>query len=630
MNVNVVRRRIAAVGLAVSLACACVAGAQVLQQLPADTLVVVRVANLGKVSAKAGDLAKKLGLDQMSPDAADPLKALEAKLGIKQGLDVNGEMAMAFIDPDKTGARDKSFVFLIPVSDYKEFLGNFADAKTEGDITETTTPEGEPAFVKEWGKYAAVSPSKLTLAAKPTGVKPEGSFANKELAEKDVVIFANFTALRPMMLSAIQKNRTFWLAELEKDVLAAPARMNADEVDPNDPNAVDEETAKRQAMAKKFLPVMKAAANKGIDIMEAFAKDATSATYSLNLTDAGINSTLAAEFKPDTYGGKLLSTLKGSSGSLLSGLPAAKYLVYGGMAWDSKALAPAWNDLVSPVLKELNTIDDADTKAIAGVIVAAEKSIGAATGYTSGLFAPKGQLMQEAILQQINIVRGDADTIASAQKELMAGQEQIMSIFQGQGIGSMKTTWTPAARQVDGVTFDAFKSEMAADPASPEAAQMQQMMSIMYGPEGVSGVSGKLDDKTVLIASGVSAANLSAAIKSAKANEEVLSKTEPVKATASQLPKTRIAEYYIAVDVILNTAMGYAQQNGLPFNVNFGENLPPVGMTLATDGPAIRGDFHVPTPLIQSVTSAFMQLYANFAPRGGGPQPQPPADNGGL
>lgn len=630
MKVKVVARRACVLGVAALLTCTGMAGAQVLQQLPADSLFVIRVANLAKVSAKAADFSKKLGIDQMSPESADPLAALEAKLGIKEGLDTNGEAAVAFLDHAKVGGGpEQAILILVPVTDYNAFLKNFADAKTEGEITETTTPEGEPAFVKAWGKYAAISPGKEALAAKPAGVNVQGALAKKELTDKDVVVFANFTALRPKLLADIQKNRAFWLSELEKDVTGVKAKVNPDEVDPNDPTAVDEATAKRQALAKKFLPAIKAAANKGIDILEAFAKDASSATYSLNLTDAGINGTLAAEFEPGSYGGKLLSSFKGSSDSLLAGLPAGKYLFFGGGAWDPKVIAPAFADLVAPVVKELNAINDDDSKAVASGIDAVQKMLGATTGQTAGLLAPQGQLMQEAILQTVTITRGDINVIGPAQKQLLTAQEQIMSLAQGENAAASKTTFTPAVRQVDGVTFDQYKTDITADPNSMEAAQAQQMLAVLYGPEGISGLIGKLDDTQQLTVSGLPSDKLSAAIKAAKAKEDTISAADNVKATVTQLPKNRLAAWYIPLDTILKTGLTYAQQAGLPMQIQLGENLPPIGVTVATEGSAIRMDGHLPTPLAQNIASAFMQVYANFQPRGGGGG-RPPANNGGL
>ena len=620
MKVQVVRRA-AVLSAAVMLALSGVAGAQVLEQFPQGAMGGMRISNLGKVSAKVADYSKKLGLDQMSPEASDPMATLEQKLGIKAGLNRDGDFGIAFLDRAASGPGEGPMVMLVPITDYKAFLGNFPDAKTEGEISEVTTPEGEPAFVKPWGaKHAAVSPIRTALAVKPAPVTITGAVATKQLNEKDVVFFGNMEAIRGKALPMIKANREKWIADMERNITAPPRAAAVDpDADPNDPAAVDEMAAKHAEMAKKFLPAIKVAANQGINMAEAFVRDAQSAVYSLDLTDAGINGTLAADMAPDSYAGKLLSGIKGSDASLLNGLPGGKYLFFGGSAMDPKSVMPALNDLLDPILKELNAINDPQAKPVVQVLEAAKRATAATTGQTVGLMAPTGPIMQEAIVQSITITRGDATVIAAAQKDLIEGQQQVMALAQGAGgdgaAALPKTVFTPAARQVDGVTFDAFKTDIPMDPESPEAAQAQQMLSVLYGPEGMSGLTGKLDDKQILSVSGLPPAALSSAIKSAKANDDAVAKTPALKLATDQLPKSRVMAFYVPLDVIIGTGLTYAQQFGMPVQMQMAENLPPVGMTVSTEGPAIRMDGHLPTPLVSDIVKNVRQLWM---PQGGG------------
>ncbi|HLL88916.1 MAG TPA: hypothetical protein VK324_06410, partial [Tepidisphaeraceae bacterium] len=102
---------------------ASVAGAAgVADVTPADALAVLHVNNLGRVSDKMANLSRQLGLAEMSPQMADPLGTLQAKLGITKGVDKAGDLAFAFLDPATYGSDpDKSIVLLVPVSDYKAF-----------------------------------------------------------------------------------------------------------------------------------------------------------------------------------------------------------------------------------------------------------------------------------------------------------------------------------------------------------------------------------------------------------------------------------------------------------------------------------------------------------------------------
>jgi len=96
-------RRAAAVMVAAVVFCYA-AGARaegVLDQVPSDALVVIKVNRLQQTNQKAGKWTEALGLAQLSPDAANPLGALQNKLGVKEGIDNKGDMAIVFLDPTK-------------------------------------------------------------------------------------------------------------------------------------------------------------------------------------------------------------------------------------------------------------------------------------------------------------------------------------------------------------------------------------------------------------------------------------------------------------------------------------------------------------------------------------------------
>ena len=96
-------RRAAAVMVAAVVFCyAAAARAEgVLDQVPSDALVVIKVNRLQQTNQKAGKWTEALGLAQLSPDAANPLGALQNKLGVKEGIDNKGDMAIVFLDPTK-------------------------------------------------------------------------------------------------------------------------------------------------------------------------------------------------------------------------------------------------------------------------------------------------------------------------------------------------------------------------------------------------------------------------------------------------------------------------------------------------------------------------------------------------
>src|SRR5689334_10845463 len=66
--------------LTLVIAAAASAGAQVLDQVPAGSWVVVKVKNLTETNTKLAGFLKDLGLDQMVPEMADPLASLKKEL----------------------------------------------------------------------------------------------------------------------------------------------------------------------------------------------------------------------------------------------------------------------------------------------------------------------------------------------------------------------------------------------------------------------------------------------------------------------------------------------------------------------------------------------------------------------
>src|SRR4029077_7245920 len=122
-------------------------------------------------------------------------------------LNEAGDAAIAVLPNEDKTKDEPSVVVLMPVSDYKAFIGNFAGATTEGDITSVTFPKsGKPGFVAQWGDYAAMSPNKSSVTKKPAGLEVTG-LAAKELDAKDIVIFANMKSIREVALPKFKAAR---------------------------------------------------------------------------------------------------------------------------------------------------------------------------------------------------------------------------------------------------------------------------------------------------------------------------------------------------------------------------------------------------------------------------------------
>lgn len=591
-------RVVLGVFLCALLLAAPLASAQALQQLHANPLLVVKINKPKEINTKVAALLQRLGLDKLDAKLQDPLNALLTEAGIKEGLDLNGEAAVGLYE-DPQGGPEPHVLIVIPVSNYKAFLTNFADAKKDGELdTFKFKNSPEAAFAVNWGNYAVLAPehSKALLAKKPAGVKVE-ALAGKQLDAHDVVLYVNARLLGDKALPEFKKARPNLLAELDNDL-------------------------KRDLPNQKFAPVIKALANQAFNAVEETLMDAQAATIGISLTDKGINSTVVAEFTPDTYIGKLMARSKNTNAPLLAGLPADRqYFAFGGAIMDPELTTKLFDDLLGPAVKELAAVGD-DAKTINNVVDAMKKMFASTTGSAMGYVKPTGAPGEQPIMQAVSVVKGDAAQIAASQKAVMIAYADFFKILpQTPGL-TMGFENKEKVKTVDGVTLDQSTMTFKVDANDPQAAQVGEMFKLFYGKDGMQTLSGVVDNKTFIAVIGGNDALISSAIAAAKKGDGGLSQAAHIKAVDSQLPASRGLVFYIALDNIIGTGMDFAQQFGAPLpRIKLPPDLPPIGVAVGTEGSAIRIDTHLSNELLEKLVSAGMQAFMMM---------QRPGNRGGL
>jgi len=605
--------------LAALLVCwvSAVGQAQIFKQVPANAVIVVKFSKLEVTSKKIADFATTLGLAQMQPAFADPLTAVETQHGITAGVNGTGDGALIFVDPsDDAPAPNKigitvssnSMIVLVPVSDYKAFLGNMTDATAEGDITSGHFKnDADVAYVIHWGDYAAISEMKELLAKKPEGLVPTGATA-KEVEGKDFVIYVNFNNLGPKLVANVEKGRTKLLAGLDKVLTNA-----------NDP--------KMTAQVKPYVAVIKVALNQALNVASGVCDQTDGVVLSANVAAKGIAITELANFKPDSYAGKMASQIKNTPVSLLTGLPDGKYMVYGGGTSDPLLTSKLLGDFLDPIMAELAKVDGPFVKPIQKIVDAMTVSSKAEAGDAFGLLVPTGQLGNDPLLQMVQIRSGNAKAIAAAAKDAIEAQQELMQAIGGPAAQSSKSTFTPAAKMVDGVSFDSIHTDFEMNPTTPQAAQMSQFLTFLYGPNGLDGLAAVVNDKTYLTSFGAGDAVISSTMKTIKANDDPLAHTDGVTTVAKELPAERVAVIYIALDQIATVALSSAKQMGIDMGIKLPDNLPPIGVTVSSAGPAVRIDTYVPASLVQAITSAGFKMAGPRRAGAAGPGLPPPPGN---
>jgi hypothetical protein len=558
------------------------AKAQVLDQIPSDALVVAKVKNLQQVSDKAGALAKQWGLAEMNPAAGDPLGFLIQQGNMTQGIDKAGDLAFVLANGDLEASEPRVMI-LVPVSDYQQFLGNFAGAAKEGDLDHFKMKfkgeeDKEETYSAHWGNYAVLSPMKDLLAKKPDGFKASGASA-KELETKDAIILVNLKVLGPKVNEKLKAQHEKILDEVQKNLGTDPEKA-------------------------KYVPLAKVAIDQALNAASELLTDTQFASYSINLSKDGVSTTFLADFAPASTIGKALLETKGQSGSLLAGLPEAKYLAVGG-GISSEAGKKMINDLLAPIQAELAKSGD-QVKPFIALLDGMKKMMDASKAQAGGMIAPSGALGATALLQTVSIITGNPKDIIESERIMIEAQQSLTAMLPNQP--GMKVEAKADAKTVDGVSFTQMAINPAGDANSPEAMQIKQMMAMMYGPNGANVYLGAVDDQHVLMYSGLDDATVSAAIKAAKEHTDTVSKSEGIVFVNKNLPDPKLGVAYISIGEIVTTASNYAKMMGIPIPINMKPNLPPIAIAIATEGSAVRADTFIPSDLVEQVIATVLQL----------------------
>ena len=248
--------------------------AQVMDQIPSDALVVIKINHLQETDTKVSNLLQTLGVTDLVPTMKDPLATLETQLGIGPGMDTKKDAAAVILN----GNMDKPqppFVLLLPVSDYKAFLGSVTTVRTEGDVSIVHFQSNEDdAFVENWGDYAAISDKKENVLVKHEGLKTTG-LSKKQLDEQDLCVYVNFPALKTVLLPKLGEGSKSAAEEIAKNV-TDPAKLKIAQV------ALDE----------------------GVKFATEFLNDTQGATMGLSIGNEGISSNMVVDFVPDSYLGQ--------------------------------------------------------------------------------------------------------------------------------------------------------------------------------------------------------------------------------------------------------------------------------------------------------------------------------------
>ena len=583
------------------------ARAQVMNQVPANAVIVVEIKDISTTNQKLIDFFKAADLSQDAPGFSDPLAYILSQAKITAGINKSGDFAFVMLKPGPNWNWDNAPLMLVPVTDYQAFIGNYADAKTEGDVTSTTfgIAGGQTTYIAHWGDYAALSPAKDNVATPPTSILKVTGPSADELSKRDIVALFNLQELRGDVLPALEQARTSAMS------------------------GIDQQSA--NPTLGKYVPVLKALVNQILNIPTGLFNDCDMASIGLNINPDGISAGLIADFHPDSYMGKVNAAAKNSDDSMLSGLPAGTYLFLGGSEADPKVTSQVVNDFLAPILTAAQGMGP-DGKPIADYLSGIENIVSTQTSSTAAVIQPQGPLGAVPLLQFIAINRGDSKTMVAGEQQLINSQQDLMKIMENGMPSPTNTVYTPNAKTIDGVTFDEIHTALNPAQAGMMPPQVQMIMNFVYSQDGMSAYLGAVDDQTMLMVAGTTDDYLKSAITAVKANDNTVAQQAGLVDTASHLPKMRYCALYLPIDTLLNTVFSYSAK----FGFDLGIAIPatdPIGVTLGTEGTAMHDEMYLPTKAVADVVDTVHKLQNVRNGAGGpgmGPGPGGPPPPGGL
>jgi hypothetical protein len=284
----------------------------VLALVPSDALGFGVIKNLTGADAKVQKLAGLVGAPAISV-----LDKFKTESGMDKGVDEKGALVVILVRA--SGDAPPLVVAGLPVTDFKQFLGQFEGAKADGEISDIKTAKGAQFFVARRGGYALLAQrdgrkaleqvlgAKQSIAAEVAGIEPW-------LAAND----AAFVATRAGITLAADQGRQ-QLEKLDKDF----GKIGKDFGTGGDANLLSGDPLASMRMVLRFYG----------KVLEAAEKEVALAAVGVSADDQG---TLRVKGRLRLLGGSQLGQSLGQiqpqRQDLLAGLPGGPFLLAFGAA----------------------------------------------------------------------------------------------------------------------------------------------------------------------------------------------------------------------------------------------------------------------------------------------------------
>ena len=430
------------------------AQADPLAVIPADAWGVAVIRNLADTSARVGKLAQKMRIP-----APDLLALGKAYAGVEKGLNEKGSIAAAiFAHPTDEGGFN--FAVLVPVTDYKEFIGQYHPDDADATIAQVKIL-GEDALVTHMGDFAVFTDTD-----------------QKELLERFRTSSKNVkSVLEPL---------GGWLGEQQVAALATPAGKSVLfkkvlGLFPDADKAVEAAGAVDATAAAGMRSAM--------EMLQVFKKLLASADEQLSHLAVGVriddNSSLRIAsrclFVPEGRLAAWAKNIKLPAKDLLFGLPSGKFvLAYGGAAGQfSPEFAGLVNQFTDAGYKQMGLSAEARQKA--AVAMDRQRAGAIATCSVIAPVRPGDSIVAGTI--SIERVKNSAEHLSITREMLAMMQAELKSKTTGEPLFELNELKVGELQAIESVVNMSVISGVA-DADNPGAGFMQTFFDRMFGGDG--------------------------------------------------------------------------------------------------------------------------------------------------
>lgn len=529
---------------------------------PDGALAIIAVPSLNNVQTKIANLDKQLGLGL--PPLQNILPMLKMQLGVENGIDDNGGILFAITGMPAPGEPDPPAILLIPVSNYKAFLGNF-NAKDNGGVTEIVF-EGEAVSVKSIDGYAVMglngnSVDNYTKPAANNLNQAAGQFGAASLERSDIALYINMGKLGPMLSPMVQFGLMGMMQELENAALPP------------------EQLEMTKAVFKLYGAMLNAVMN-----------DAQSMTIGFDVTDKGIGLSTTTQFKAGSSLGEAFA--KAPAAKLkFDRLPNRPYLILGAsdfstlpiQKWANTAKQLMGNDAWSTIMK--SSFD-----------MMGKQSTMQMAYYTPGANGPV-----TSFLTGVSVIPTDnPDAYINDMQKMMTNLTDVPD--------SMLTyNFKKNALELDGQQVHQYSMKTNFPPEV--AAQMGPFLDMLGTQSGYIAKS----KSGIVTTVGADPTLLREALKTAEGGGE-LGNNSGVLNISKQLGTDRVTEVYINVGELGKMVLGFVRMFNPQINVQLPQNMDPIGIGMSAGHNGMATRTYIPMSLMKTIADTAKK----FAPGMGG------------